>query len=557
MSIVLPFETEGLEQAGRQIQDFSKQSRIALTNLSLVAQDLPFGFIGIQNNLPGVIQSFGELRTKAGGTVGALKELGSSLIGPAGLFLAFSAVTSAITFAIQKYGSLSNAVNALTSSNGAAVIAQNTFNKALNEGINNTTTESIKIGILTKTLSDLSRPLKDRQDAYAELKKIQPDIVRGISEENALTATGIQLINNNAKARLEYIKLKVQENAISAVLNQNGAKQLELETKVLSTARDLALTRERIFKLQEQTLSESQQRTLDVLIQKEQSQAAALKSVTIEYNNLNAVNDTYISKLETALQGISSYDKKTQDLVQSLKDQAQAQKDAAKLSIGNITQGVGGIGTIIEDDAKVAKAFAASRRIINTSIKDSIKLRRKEFLEAPVRPVGAAPSGLSVDKIQQIQDEVSKIGELSRIEDTILKVRSTLEEGFFRPLQKSFTDFLTSGKFTFKEFGKTVLDAIARITARLAATGLSKLLANLLAPGIGGAIAGAQVGAATQGGNVFTNLLSGLFGGVAAPSFSGVTGGGMEMGGQVNLLLRGSDLVGAINRTNAQISRTG
>lgn len=543
--------------AGRQIEDFSKQSRIALTNLSLVAQDLPFGFIGIQNNLPGVIQSFSNLRAESGGTLNALKSLGAGLIGPSGLFLAFSAVTGAITFAIQKYGSLTNAINALTSSNADAAISQNTFNKALNEGITNTTTEGIKIGILTKTLTDLSRPLKDRQDAYAELKKIQPDIVRGITEENALTATGIELIKNNAKARLEYIKLKVQENAITAVLNENGLKQLELESKVLATARNLASTRERISSLQEKSLSESEQRQLLLLLEREKALESALKGVTIEYNNLNAVNDTYISKLETALQGISSYDKKTQDLVQSLKDQAQAQKEAAKLSIGNITQGVGGVGTIIEDDAKVAKAFAASRRIINNSIKDSINLRRKEFLEAPVRPVGAAPSGLSIDKIQQIQDEVSRIGELSRIEDTILKVRSTLEEGFFRPLQKSFTDFLTSGKFTFKEFGKTVLDAIARITARLAATGLSKLLANLLAPGIGGAIAGAQVGAATQGGSVFTNLLSGLFGGVAAPSFSGVTGGGMEMGGQVNLLLRGSDLVGAINRTNAQITRTG
>ena len=96
-----------------QFTNSSKQARTALNSLSLVAQDAPFGFIGIQNNLPGVIQSFSELTRTSKGVKGALSEIGKSLIGPAGLFLAFSALTSAVTFAVQKYGSLSNAFDAL------------------------------------------------------------------------------------------------------------------------------------------------------------------------------------------------------------------------------------------------------------------------------------------------------------------------------------------------------------------------------------------------------------------------------------------------------------
>ena len=60
-----------------------------------------------------------------------MKQLGSSLIGPAGLFLAFSVVTSAVTFAIQKYGSLGAAVTALVSDNGKLVQVQNSLNKEL------------------------------------------------------------------------------------------------------------------------------------------------------------------------------------------------------------------------------------------------------------------------------------------------------------------------------------------------------------------------------------------------------------------------------------------
>ncbi len=44
--------------------DSSKKTRTALTSLSLVAQDLPFGFIAIQNNLPNLISAFGQLDAK-------------------------------------------------------------------------------------------------------------------------------------------------------------------------------------------------------------------------------------------------------------------------------------------------------------------------------------------------------------------------------------------------------------------------------------------------------------------------------------------------------------
>ncbi len=78
------------DQAARSIQNFSKQSRTALTSLSLVLQDLPFGFIGIQNNLPGLIQGFNDLRAQTGSAKSAFSQLASSISGPAGLLLGYS-----------------------------------------------------------------------------------------------------------------------------------------------------------------------------------------------------------------------------------------------------------------------------------------------------------------------------------------------------------------------------------------------------------------------------------------------------------------------------------
>lgn len=73
----------------------SNQASQALTNVGRVAQDLPFGFMGIQNNLNPLLESFQRLKTETGSTGGALKALGSSLIGTGGVGLALSVASSA------------------------------------------------------------------------------------------------------------------------------------------------------------------------------------------------------------------------------------------------------------------------------------------------------------------------------------------------------------------------------------------------------------------------------------------------------------------------------
>jgi hypothetical protein len=71
----------------------------SLQNLGRIAQDAPFGFIGIANNINPLVESFGRLKAETGSTGGAIKALVGGLTGAGGLGLAFSVVTSAITFA--------------------------------------------------------------------------------------------------------------------------------------------------------------------------------------------------------------------------------------------------------------------------------------------------------------------------------------------------------------------------------------------------------------------------------------------------------------------------
>lgn len=73
----------------------ANQAANALTNVGRVAQDLPFGFVGIQNNLNPLLESFQRLKAETGSSKAALSALGSSLIGPAGLGIALSVISAA------------------------------------------------------------------------------------------------------------------------------------------------------------------------------------------------------------------------------------------------------------------------------------------------------------------------------------------------------------------------------------------------------------------------------------------------------------------------------
>ena len=96
----------GLNQASQSISNFSSQlskagkptadATRALVDLSRVAQDAPYGFMGIANNLNPMLESFQRLQKESGSAGGALKAMAAGLLGPAGLGVAMGVVSSLI-----------------------------------------------------------------------------------------------------------------------------------------------------------------------------------------------------------------------------------------------------------------------------------------------------------------------------------------------------------------------------------------------------------------------------------------------------------------------------
>lgn len=540
--------TADVAAAGKQIDDFSKKSRTALTSLSLVAQDLPFGFIGIQNNLPSVISSFGELTREAGGVGGALKQLGSALVGPAGLFLAFSAVTAGVTFLIQKYGSLGAAVTALVSNNAKLVQVQNALNKELATSLGNTAGETAKIQILVKTMNDLSKPMKERQDAYTALKKIAPEIARAIDEENLLTKKNIDLVNENARARIEYIKIRARESAILNIVNKNEEERIALEQQfpALLAKKQKAEIASNKTKALSFDATKTFGSALNIEALNLESATDAIKKNSAQRRELFKINDGLINQLTPLVEGTAKYDAATKAFTDSLKKQKAVKElpQKGELGPGSLIDTAAAFAAYVKGNINIQKAS------IDKILRERNSYRRKEIEEGigipkKIDKIGAAPISKELEDL---------LGKFQLFQAALAENAILLNQTFFQPLENAFMNLFQTGKFGFKSFADAVLKQIQQLVSKIIATGIISLIANLMSGGLAGAAGGIGGVLARVGADIFKSI---GIGGVANPSFGGVGPGAMGMSGQVNVVLRGSDLVGALNRTNATINRVG
>lgn len=116
-----------------QLSGSSGKAQIALMNLSRVAQDAPYGFIGIANNLDPLLESFQALRKSTGSVGGALGALGQSLSGAGGIGLALSVATSLIVAFGDQLVDFFEKLNIGTGDVEKALEKQTAYNVALKE----------------------------------------------------------------------------------------------------------------------------------------------------------------------------------------------------------------------------------------------------------------------------------------------------------------------------------------------------------------------------------------------------------------------------------------
>ena len=206
------------EQSLKRLTPASNQATLAMTNLGRVAQDAPFGFLGIANNLNPLLESFQRLKATTGTTGGALKALGSSLIGPAGLGFAISTASSLLLVFGDKLFSAGK-----KSSEAADNFKKlSDATKAIFEGAGK---EAAEVSTLIAVLKSETETRERKLIAIKELQKIQPEVFNGIKlEGNAVSGLDDAYKNYISNLRT-VIAVKIKQ----AQLEQLITKQLQLQ----------------------------------------------------------------------------------------------------------------------------------------------------------------------------------------------------------------------------------------------------------------------------------------------------------------------------------------
>jgi DNA-binding MarR family transcriptional regulator len=562
-------ESDKLGDKLKKLPSASNGAGFALQNIGRIASDAPFGFIAIQNNIDPLIESFSRLKTSTGSTGGALKALGASLAGPAGVLLGFTLVSSAVTVAIQKYGSLGAAINALFGDYTqldrdvlAAAKSFDKFNESARQSNEIIRTESAsvageisKVEALAKIVDDQTKSYNERNAALNQLKAISKDYFSGLDIEKGkveglkdavfgynaqLKATAIlkgfegALGSTNVELQKQVDILNRLKPAFDAA-NKAAAKGItslpglgaSAEAARLASATSPAIEQ---FTKQQKVVTELQQRFNDL-------NANIDKSVQ-QFTNLRAPVDA-----STAAQ--IAADLAAKNLIKSTRDN---EREQAKLARTLAKQK--------EEWDKLQSTFNKLARPNESDLNIDEQFRR----ENPVQPMAQDRpfSQYGLNQARLLIDETEL--RFKALQQNAIDTGNIIMS-FLTPAIDSVFSAIESGENVFDAIGQSLKKLVLQLVATVAKAAI--LAAILTAIPGGAALAG--IGSAAGGaGNAFPALLKAILGGgqlfgASGAAFGGVAtqSTGMLMQGEVIFRQSGSDLVGVLNRTNGRINRVG
>ena len=219
--------TTNLGNAFKKLPNASGQATMALSNLSRVAQDAPYGFMGIANNINPLLESFQRLQASSGSTGKALKAMGSVLMGPAGIGLAVGVVSSLFV----SFGD--EILNFITQSSGAEA-SLSKLNETMSKNVGEAQAEIDKLVILNGIVSDTTKSTAERERALNQLKTTY----KGNLELQSLDikdGTKLKEVIDGISAAL---KRKAMAQAFATIIAEEEAKKVRLQMQDMNQMRE-------------------------------------------------------------------------------------------------------------------------------------------------------------------------------------------------------------------------------------------------------------------------------------------------------------------------------
>ena len=197
----------------------------ALLQFSRIAQDAPFGIMGIGNNITATAESFGHLVKETGSAGGALKSVASSMLGTGGILLAVSLVTSGLTYMSQNGITVKDVFDKLS---GTFDEFGKSIKTANAEAAKSASGQISSFKAYADAAQDSNLPLEHRLIAVKKLRDIAPYYLKDLTDEKILYGDLSGVIENVTASLLAQARAK----AYSSLLDETTLKQVKLFTEV-------------------------------------------------------------------------------------------------------------------------------------------------------------------------------------------------------------------------------------------------------------------------------------------------------------------------------------
>jgi len=525
----------GMQKAGKPMGDASQ----SLINFSRIAQDAPYGIMGIANNLNPMVESFQRLAKTEGGTKKALQAMAAGLIGPAGVGVAIGIVSSlAITFSKEIAEFFKGPTSELEE-----------FRKKLKE-----------------VADDIYKLIGQEQTKRTKGILLTEIIVGGTPTQQQESLKQLKdLYSNNAA--IQNAKLGQDKIFYQTLVNQASMQGDAVAKEKNSIAQlDLLYAKQKQNRKEEQTeltAAKGPRGLFDI-----KSVDANIKFIKEKYKGLNEAVEVEISKLES-----NTY--KQLSTITLTPTPIKVKKDGDKT-----------IDALVEFSANLKYELAKQLMDIETYKKRFEKLDlsyiKFEFKDAPVKESEfsrktkkelADPSQNSLGKF------LTKNTKMLMDNAEVLANAQKQYEDFANTISKNVSGALM-GMYADLQSGESALTSIGNMLGRLAEQFVAAILQATIFAAIMSAINAGTAGALTFGG-YFMKALGMADGGIVTgpthaligegneseavmplSKLSGMlnstfnaganSGGGMGSNGQ--FILRGSDLVLALQRSNSSLT---
>lgn len=236
-----------LKDTGSSFADVQKPVANAgntLTNFSRIAQDAPFGIIGIGNNLTATAESFASLSKQAGGAGGALKALAGSLMGGGGVLLAISLVTTALTVMSQKGITVGDVFDKLTGNFDEFKKGLQEINK---EAVKSGSEQAASVGAFVSAAKNINLSMHDRLLAVKKLQDEYPAYFGNLTKEQILNGDVSGAVKEVTKALIAKAKAQAFSEKIGTLASEAFTLR-EQETDLIKKGNEAIKKRDDLLK---------------------------------------------------------------------------------------------------------------------------------------------------------------------------------------------------------------------------------------------------------------------------------------------------------------------